>query len=311
MNDNLTIIAGPCSIDESNISDIYDIAKITIKNKKGQIKRAVAGTRIVGLKSRTNLSLDDNIFSGIDKNSYLENLNKFFSGSGSKLTIPPSVIIAKRIIGETNLLVASEVVSPLLQMSFYQQFPKEKLLFWNPSVNQLGWSVHETAKYCKRGDWFLGLKNGRWLGEGVSYATRGSMETTIERTWCGLVSYSGMKKEKTILIHRGVDVPGKGLYRNLPVHKIAGRVKIKIGCSLFFDPSHVFGSKLKNKIVDLTVDAMKLKLNKNEYLYDGILIEVGHSQTDTRQHISIDDLRRLIYELAKFRSLVSPSKKIN
>ncbi len=310
MNNRLTIIAGPCSIDESNVSDIYNIAKISTKNKAGHAKRAIAGTRVVGLKSRTNFSFKDDLFSGIDKESYLQNLDNFLSNRNNKLILPPSVRIAKKIMTDTNLLLVSEIVSPLLQLPFYQDFPKNKLLFWNPSINQLGWPVYETAKYCKTGDWFIGLKNGKWLGETVQYSMTGKIETSMETAWRGLLSYSDMEKERVILIHRGVDVPEKGLHRNLPIHEAAKRVKIKTGCSLFFDPSHTFGPKLRNNIVDLTVEAMKLKASKDRYLYNGILIEVGQSQSDAEQHISIKELNILANMLSEFRHLNSPDEKI-
>lgn len=81
------------------------------------------------------------------------------------------------------------------------------------------------------------------------------------------------------------------------------RVKKSTGCLLFFDPSHSLGPKMKEKIVPETIKAMKLKINEKEYLYDGILIEVGKSETDSEQHISIDDLKYLIEKIAEFRSL--------
>ena len=54
-NMQLTIIAGPCSVDENNIKEIREIAQIEAMDISKQKKRAIAGTRIVGLKSRTDL----------------------------------------------------------------------------------------------------------------------------------------------------------------------------------------------------------------------------------------------------------------
>jgi hypothetical protein len=48
---------------------------------------------------------------------------------------------------------------------------------------------------------------------------------------------------------------------------------------------------------------MKMKINENEYLYDGILIETGRSKTDTEQHISVEELKILCKEISKFRVL--------
>jgi len=65
MNKTCAIIAGPCSVDENNISELYQIANITAKNQKGKIKQAIFGARIVGLKSRTALH-QNGVGMGID-----------------------------------------------------------------------------------------------------------------------------------------------------------------------------------------------------------------------------------------------------
>jgi hypothetical protein len=51
----------------------------------------------------------------------------------------------------------------------------------------------------------------------------------------------------------------------------------------------------------------------NNWLYDGALIEVGTSTTDTDQHISIDEMQALAQELAKYRELHSsePEKRVH
>ena len=109
------------------------------------------------------------------------------------------------------------------------------------------------------------------------------------------------------MIQRGCDLPRKGEYRNLPIHHTATRIKLRNqgnGVKMFFDPSHAFGPKLRDKIVDLTVEAMKMKINDTEYLYDGILIEVGTAKCDTLQHISVKELVQLTQKLSEFRDLV-------
>jgi hypothetical protein len=60
---------------------------------------------------------------------------------------------------------------------------------------------------------------------------------------------------------------------------------------------------MRGDIVKETIKAMKIKINENEYLYDGILIEAGRSKTDTEQHISIEELKILCEEISKFRLL--------
>ena len=78
------------------------------------------------------------------------------------------------------------------------------------------------------------------------------------------------------------------------------------GFQVFFDPSHSFGPLLKNEIVQGTIKAMKMKTNDGKNIYDGVLIEVGTSVTDTEQHITLNELQELCTQLSEFRELVSP-----
>jgi len=54
-NQKLTIIAGPCSINQDNLAEILNIADIHVTNRSGITQRAIAGLRMVGLKSRSSL----------------------------------------------------------------------------------------------------------------------------------------------------------------------------------------------------------------------------------------------------------------
>ena len=56
-----------------------------------------------------------------------------------------------------------------------------------------------------------------------------------------------------------------------------------------------------------TVEAMKTKVDEENFLYDGILIEVGRSKTDTKQHITVKELKELCDQLAEFRDLTEPN----
>lgn len=296
MSNKLTIIAGPCSIDHENLSEIYEIANIEVVNQQGKKQKAIFGTRVVGLKSRTNLNINPDNFIGIDLEYYL--------GQKSPSGLPPSVQLAEQIIKNTNLLVASEVMMPSQQLPHYNNFPQDKLLFWNPAVNQLGWNIYETALYCKQRQWYVGIKNGKWFDQ----LTNAESQSSMEKTWIGLSTFS--QGVETILIHRGVDCINKGNYRNYPVHKAAERTKKAVKVKMFFDPSHVYGPKLRDKIVEFTIAAMKLKTTDNSFLYDGILIEVGHSKSDANQHITVKELEVLVQELSTFRTLATPEEKI-
>ena len=105
------------------------------------------------------------------------------------------------------------------------------------------------------------------------------------------------------MIQRGVDEPDKGDFRSLPIHQCAKRVKQATGYQMLFDPSHSYGPKLRAKIVEGTIEAMKIKLDNGDWLYDGALIEVGTSTTDTEQHITINELSKIIDEISNFREI--------
>lgn len=303
---NLEIIAGPCSITEDNVSEIInEIA--SIKTHEGV--PGIYGTRVVGLKSRTSLALDG-AGMGLDYPVIKRALR--LPATERDLLELPTVSIMEEIVQTTGLMVATEIMLPHIQLPFYQNSSilNGNLMVWNPSVNQLGWSVLETSAFVNRNNWKMGIKHGKFLGKEHSDIADNPDyigETTLEKTWKGLAtSYSQISQANPILIHRGVDVPREGLHRSLPVHNVAKRVKLAVqGSKMYFDPSHSFGPDLRDKIVDETIKAMKLKLNDG-FLYDGILIEAGTSPSDTEQHITISELQYLVNELSKFRHLRSP-----
>ena len=289
INNRLTIIAGPCSLDNKNIKEVYQIAQIQV-NKK----RAIAGTRVVGLKSRTSLSSDGKNM-GIDFAVFMKNLEKIIEGkSPQTFQEPPSVKLAKQICKDTGLIIATEIMSPLVQLpSFENEVFKNKLLAWSPAVSQLGWPAMKMALFAKRNGWSVGIKNGKWKG--------------MEKTWEGVASYvqAHVDLDKAIMIQRGIEVPEKGKFRSLLVHESAKMMKEK-GFQVYFDPSHSYGPLLRDEIVQGTINAMKLKTSDGMNVYDGVLIEVGTSVTDTQQHITINELQDLCNRLSEFRELVFP-----
>ena len=309
MKDNsLTIVAGPCSIDEANLSEVYEIADISVTNSQGKQQKAIFGTRIVGMKSRTELNATGSGM-GIDFPVYMENLSMLSSGGCVRdLKVPPSVLMAEEVYKKTGMLIATEVMTPMIQLPQYEgRIPEKMLMPWNPAVEQLGWPIMQMGEITRKNGWNVGIKNGKWVGEHVRTANSEDYEsaTTMEKTWAGLVTYLGKQSGDVILIHRGVDVPDKGDYRNAPVHNIAKRTKKASGCKLYFDPSHAHGPKMRQQIVYAVVDAMELKMEDGSYLYDGILVETGTSSTDTEQHITVAELKSLVAEIAKFRTIRS------
>jgi len=244
---------------------------------------------------------------GIDFPIFRNNIDLLIQGKSiNTLKVLPSVRIAKNIIKETGLLVAAEIMDPMSQLPIFERMlPKEKVLIWNPAVSQLGWPVLNMSIFAKKNKWLIGLKNPKWFGD------ENLGQTTMEKTWIGLTHYTGMNEPglegKLILIHRGVDIYNKGDYRNLPVHQAAKRTKLATKAKLFFDPSHIHGPKLRDSIVKSTIEAMQMKIDEENFLYDGILIEVGRSKTDTEQHITVKELKELCSQLAEFRDLSEPN----
>lgn len=296
---NLEIIAGPCSIDANNFQEIFAIANIATKNGP-----AVSGTRTVGLKSRTTFDATGKGM-GID----WESIDILMKDPSSDI-VSPSVMMAEEIVRETGMRVATEVMMPHLQLpQFVGRIPEGKLIAWNPSVNQLGWQVLESSRLAAENGWSIGLKNGKALGASLEEAasTEGTL-TPMETTWEGLASYAQGVQE-IIFIHRGVDVPEKGNHRNAPVHEAAQRVKKRNPqAKMFLDPSHIFGPKMRDNIVEQTLRAMHMK-HGDGFLYDGILLEAGTSTTDTKQHITLPELEGLVIDLAQFRRLRGPEPK--
>jgi 3-deoxy-D-arabino-heptulosonate 7-phosphate (DAHP) synthase len=306
-NSELKIIAGPDSIDEYNMEEIYQISELELNGRK-----AIYGTRTVGLKSRTGFDPNNSPekFMGYDFDVIMRNFNVFGLGGTIEDMKPlPSFRMAKQIYEDTGLLCSSEIMLPAIQLGcLSKEFKFKPFMVWNPAVDQLGWHIRQMAGFADEYDWIVGLKNGKWLGEDYDTAEDENYkgETSMEKAWSGLVSYASPSPE-TILIQRGADLPNKGEYRNLPVHQTAKRVKQKHhdqNLKLFFDPSHALGPKMRDQIVDQTVEAMKLKVSEQKYLYDGILIEVGTAKCDTYQHITVEELKQLTERLGEFRQIV-------
>lgn len=306
-NPDVSIIAGPCSINEDNFYELYQLASMEVQNLQGKTQRAISGVRVVGLKSRTYYTPDGKDL-GMDYSHYLHNLHIYQQGGGIKdLVMMPGIEMAKQVANETGLLVATEIVSPLIQVPLYKRLLNDNnMLLWNPAVSQIGWHFLEITQFIKNTNWKLGLKNPKWQGKQKYDATTLTELSSMEKAWLGLGSYAAGLMERVIFIHRGVSIAESGMYRNLPLHESAKKIKQITGAKMYFDPSHSFGPKLRDKIVDGTLDAMKILFSENEYLYDGILIEAGSSRTDSGQHITHNELQRLLNKLSKFRNITAP-----
>ncbi len=306
MSQPIRIFAGPDSLDDYNINEVYEIADMQADGQK-----VIFGTRTVGLKSRTSFDKNnsENGFMGFDFEIIMKNFDIFgLGGTVDDLKPLPTVDMAAQIYRDTGLICSTEIMLPAIQLAcIAKSFKFKPFMVWNPAVDQLGWHIRQMAGFASEYDWIVGLKNGKWLGEEYETAEDPNFEgiTSIEKVWDGLVDYAQLAPE-TILIQRGCDLPRKGEYRNLPIHQTAKRTKLRNkdkDIKLFFDPSHALGPKKRDRIVDETVEAMEMKIDDNEFLYDGILIEVGTAKCDTHQHITLDELRQLVERVGEFREI--------
>ena len=305
-NAELKIYAGPDSLDDFNIDEVYRIAEIKAKGKL-----AIFGARTVGLKSRTNFDAENSEegYMGYDFEAIMQNFNIFGHGGNADDLVPlPTVQMAEKLYKDTGLIPSTEIMLPAIQLACIKKsFKNGPFLVWNSAVDQLGWHLRQMAGFSKEHNWTVGIKNGKWLGQDYNKVeTPGyTGKTSIETVWDGLINYSSIAPE-TIIIQRGCDLPDKGDYRNLPIHYTAMRTKLRNpSVKLYFDPSHSLGPKMRDVIVAKTVEAMKMKTpDGTEFVYDGILIEVGTAKCDTHQHITVAELDQMAQELAEFRTLV-------
>lgn len=304
---DLTLVAGPCSITPENTEQVIrEIAPITTPDGE----RAIYGTRVVGLKSRTALSRSGEGM-GIDYDVVIKSLS--LSENERANLILPSAELAQKIANKTGLLITSEIMIPHIQLPYFEQ--KQDLhgnfLPWNPAVEQLGWHLYQMNEFAKRNNWHIGIKHGKFLGiDPLEVANHPDFkgETALEKVVLGLTAYVADHPKELIIIHRGVDVPRDQKYRNAMAHEIMKRIKQKApSAKIYFDPTHTIGPKMKHIIVEETLAAAKIK-SGDDFLYDGLLIEAGDSPTDTDEHVTIEELKYLVKELSTFRKLRAPAK---
>lgn len=308
-----TIIAGPCSISNAGMQAIYDIARIRVRNSNGEMVSGVWGTRVVGLKSRSRRDPSGNGM-GIDWATYVSNAKTLDrGGSVNHLEMPSSVIMAGTIYERTGLAVTSEICDPHVQLPpLSRMLGHAPVMIWGPSVNALGHPYMTMGAYGeKHPRWLVGIKNPKWLGDcplATAQDTQNARTSSMEETWAHLESWTGLPLEKLVFIQRGVEVEGKGDYRNAPIHAAAVRLQRRYPqARIYFDPSHSLGPKRRDRIVDATIEAMLMRMpDDSGYAYDGALIEAGPSETDTKQHISVDEVAKICEAVGRERPLVQP-----
>lgn len=305
-NYDLEIFAGPCSITAENAEEIINVtSKITTPSGL----RAIYGTRVVGLKSRTSMDLNGEGM-GIDSQA-IQHAHKINKTDRSELKVP-SVEFAEKIAKQTGMAIATEIMIPHIQLPFWEakDILRGQVMIWNPSVNQLGWNIYEMSDFARRNDWSLGIKHGKFLGkDSLEVANHPDYmgETSLEKVLLGLTTYANEVNGDLVIIHRGVDVPGRGDYRNAQVHEVMKRIKIRIpNAKIFFDPTHSIGPQMRHVIFDEALEAMRTKVDSS-YLYDGLLIEAASSSpVDIGEHLTLEELKLLVNQLETFRKIRTP-----
>src|ERR1700722_10401174 len=198
-NAEVTLIAGPCSINEKNIREVYSLSEMEVKNRFGEMQRALTGVRIVGVKSRTGYTEKEGSM-GIDREVFVNNMRTYASGGGIKdMKMLPSIQMSDEFIRKTGMIVATEIVAPLIQVPLCDKVLKDhELLLWTPAVLQIGWNLMEMYECSKRNAWKLGIKNPKWVGK------ESDGLNSMEKTWLGIGTYVPQIHD-IIYIHRGVD----------------------------------------------------------------------------------------------------------
>lgn len=276
---NLKIIAGPCSIDRVNINQAIEIGKMP----------EVYGVRCVGLKSVTS----PRAFMGIDQEWY-------FRGQEGEA---PSLKLARRIVQMTGKKVAFELMDSVQLVDYLDSFFKGKVFVWNPAIAQLGYPIYRLATTGKHLGWKIGLKNPKWWGDEET-EIKGVPVNNGEKNWYGNAKFSEAGGIIPVMIYRGVNIDNsEGVeYRNFPMHSSAKKMK-DLGYKVWLDPSHICGEKMRHQIVEKTLEWLNLRDGKGGFLYEGLLIEVGDSQTDTGQHITLEEFKELIKRIKEFREI--------
>ena len=114
-NSELRIFAGPDSLDDFNIDEVYEIAEMKAKGKQ-----AVYGARTVGLKSRTNFDKVNSEagFMGYDFDAIMKNFDIFGKGGNADdLTPLPTVEMAAKLYKDTGLIPSTEIMLPAIQLA--------------------------------------------------------------------------------------------------------------------------------------------------------------------------------------------------
>src|SRR5947207_15186554 len=121
------------------------------------------------------------------------------------------------------MVITTEIMIPHIQLPYWEskELFQEKLMIWNPVVNQLGWNLYEMGEFAQRNDWNVGVKHGKFLGKDpleVANHPDYKGETSLEKVLIELTSYVPDMLEEVVIIHRGVHVAERADYGNALIH---------------------------------------------------------------------------------------------
>jgi len=327
------IITGPCQTSSRQHVDYgLDLASLKVTNPDGRVVNAISGLRHCEMKSRTKLNPSREGM-GLDYHDWEMYSIALMNAAlkGDKLPQPPVTQGAKwaeEIQGKVpDMMLAMETMDWVHASLFAGHIQPGLGLLWLPSVMQLGEPASMIAKVASDNRWGFGAKNGKWSERKLPYDTDNMTATNLEDTAVGLLgSFAlGVAGIKTVLpevvfIERGMAVPEKGDWRNLPDHQSARIVKSllqkevdtyegkKPRVTIAYDPSHANGPGRREKIVDDAVyAATEITDSSGDLLYDMILVESAPPDhlppSDTKQQISGEEISEMVSRIAKKRPI--------
>lgn len=276
-NTNLVVIAGPKFISKTNYQTVVEISRVTVENIQGEKKKALSGARIIGFSSSGgNVKITD-------QEQLHKNINILINGGKvSDLSAHYSVSLAAQASKETKLMAAVEIESAIPQLSTYENQLQSDKLFIYPSQNALS-HLHlvQMLEYARKNKWLMALTNPGCMDE----------KRTTE-LWLRL--WEDLKKPKDVLF----------LYKvTSEKYKEAIAVKTKTGLPMYADFSDL--ELESGKLERLVSAAAKVKLNKDAFLFDGLIVNT--ELTKTKGILDIAQLTSAAREIAKTRDLVTPA----
>lgn len=323
----MRIVHGPCQTSTRREVDyLKDSATATVTNQNGISVPVAYGLRFCVEKSRTNLSPDRSgmgvVYEQWERYSKQLIHATLHGGVMPPIPVTEAALWAEEIQAQSGITLAMEIMDWVHASLFVGHIQPGLGMLWTPSVMNLGEPAQMEAEVAGENNWIFGIKNGKWYPRTLPNKDGEVKVTSLEKTQAGMGTYAvgvtHLPKE-LVLIQRGMDVPEKGLHRNLHDHQSARLAKqlledllekqgIHVPVACAFDPSHVKGGELIHEIVPSAIEASTLLDLKGKPLYNMLLIESMEKggeipKSDADQHITGDDVQLLATAIAQLRPI--------